>query len=101
MSEPTYNYKLIDDIKDQVGSVTIQMRENISKALENSEKLDELECATEETVNHAKKFSSSTTKLRNKLWWRNTKLIVILVIIVLVFIAIIIGAICGGGQCKH
>eukprot|EP00294_Goniomonas_avonlea_P006823 CAMPEP_0114558016 /NCGR_PEP_ID=MMETSP0114-20121206/10145_1 /TAXON_ID=31324 /ORGANISM="Goniomonas sp, Strain m" /LENGTH=230 /DNA_ID=CAMNT_0001743355 /DNA_START=16 /DNA_END=708 /DNA_ORIENTATION=+ len=98
------NLEAIDKVRGvqaQVDEVKVVMQDNVQKMLENHEKLEDLDDKANQMVNEASHFKKQSTQLKNRMWWQNCKLWVILIIIVIVVLAIIVGAICGSGICKN
>ena len=98
------NLESIDKVRGvmaQVDEVKGVMHENVNKMLENHAKLEDLDDKAEELRNEAGTFKKGATKLKNRMWWQNCKLTLIIFILFLVVIAIIVGIICGSmGKCS-
>jgi hypothetical protein len=78
--------KKIDNVKDI-------MHENITKSLENVEKLEEIELKSSELQISAGLFRKSAKELKSKMWWKNIKIKLIIGSVIMVILGIII-AIC-------
>lgn len=75
----------------KVDSVKLTMQENIDVALQNCVKLESIEAQAEELQQQAGVFKKSANELKNKMWWKNMKMWLIIGFIVLVILGIIIG----------
>lgn len=71
------------------------MIENIDKMLERGEKLENLVAKSNQIKTEAFTFKKSATKLKKVMWWKNTKMQIIICLCVIVLIYIILGLICG------
>ncbi|KAF5889720.1 procollagen C-endopeptidase enhancer 2-like, partial [Clarias magur] len=79
----------------QVDEVVDIMRVNVDKVLERDQKLSELDDRADALQAGASQFETSAAKLKNKYWWKNAKMMIILgVICVIVLIVIIEFAFC-------
>jgi len=92
--EPPRNYmpsKRLQQTQAQVDEVVDIMRVNVEKVLERDQKLSELDNRAEALQVGASRFEQSAGKLKNKFWWQNMKMWLILggVLIVLVIILIV------------
>jgi vesicle-associated membrane protein 4 len=67
------------------------MQDNIDVALRNCVKLESIEAQAEELQQQAGVFKKSAHELKNKMWWKNMKMWLIIAFIVLVILGIIIG----------
>jgi len=66
------------------------MVNNIEKVLERSEKIEILVDKTDDLHTQSQSFKRKGTKLKRKMWWKNTKLCCCIVLIVTVILAVII-----------
>ncbi len=81
LSGPKVGSKLREDggngamsgLQNQVREVTDIMRENVSKMLDRGERLDELNARSEALSDASAEFRSSSLRVRNRMWWQNTK----------------------------
>ncbi|XP_013793616.1 vesicle-associated membrane protein 4-like isoform X1 [Limulus polyphemus] len=85
----------VRQVQFQVDEVTGIMKENIGKIMERGDRLEELEDKSEMLSTHADQFTSSAKKMRNRMWWRNIKMkillaVVIIVILLIIFVPIIV-----------
>jgi hypothetical protein len=78
-------------VKKQVDSVKVVMQDNINIALQNCVKLESIEATSEELQQQAGIFKKSANDLKNKMWWKNMKMKLIIGFIVLAILGIIIG----------
>ncbi|XP_063755627.1 vesicle-associated membrane protein 2-like [Eleginops maclovinus] len=65
----------------QVDEVVDIMRVNVDKVLERDQKLSELDDRADALQAGASQFESSAAKLKNKYWWKNCKMMIIMAII--------------------
>lgn len=75
----------------KVDAVKLTMQDNINVALSNCIKLESIEKQAEELQQSAGVFKKNANDLKNKLWWKNMKMWLIIIAIVLIILAIIIG----------
>ena len=81
--------KLIQ-ITNKVNNVKDIMHENISQSMENLVKLETIELRSEELQQQAVIFSLSARELKNKMWWKNLKIKLIIFSIIAIILGIII-----------
>lgn len=74
----------ISKVKNQIDEVKGIMINNIDKVLERGDQLDQLVVRTEELTNVSQDFRVKAKKLKNTMWWKNVKLLLILVFIIFV-----------------
>ncbi|XP_046876881.1 vesicle-associated membrane protein 2 [Hypomesus transpacificus] len=75
----------------QVDEVVDIMRVNVDKVLERDQKLSELDDRADALQAGASQFETSAAKLKNKYWWKNAKMMIIMgVICVIVLIVVIV-----------
>ena len=82
-------------VKGQLQEVKGIMIDNIEKVLERGERIELLVDRTNDLSDSATDFKFRSKKLKNTVWWKNVKLILLLVFIILVVLAGIIWLICG------
>jgi hypothetical protein len=75
-------FKKVDDVK-------LIMHNNITNALQNTAKLEDLEVRTEELQAEAGVFRTNAKKLKNKMWWKKWSMIFIFSLILIILIIII------------
>ncbi|KAL5491955.1 hypothetical protein EMCRGX_G017335 [Ephydatia muelleri] len=80
-------------LRNQVDEVKGVMRQNIEKVMQREEKLQDLGERAEILSHDANNFQRSAVKVRNKLWWQNKKLWIILISIIVLIILLVVGAI--------
>jgi vesicle-associated membrane protein 7 len=85
----------VQKVKEEISAVKDVMIKNIDKVLERGEKIELLVGKTEVLDQHAVKFKKQSRQLKNSMWWKNVKLILVLVLLVLVIIYVIIASQCG------
>lgn len=83
----------ISEVNAKINEVKLTMSENIEIALQYLIKLDTLEKKTEELTQFAGSFSHSARKLKNKQWWKNMKIKLMISGCILLFIIVIISII--------
>ena len=77
------------------------MQDNVNIALQNCVKLESIEAAAEELQQQAGVFKRSANELKNKMWWKNMKMKLIIGFIVVAILAIIIGVSVSYAQKKN
>ncbi|XP_019745852.1 vesicle-associated membrane protein 2-like [Hippocampus comes] len=65
----------------QVDEVVDIMRVNVDKVLERDQKLSELDDRADALQAGASQFESSAAKLKNKYWWKNCKMMIIMAVV--------------------
>ncbi|KAF6733614.1 Synaptobrevin [Oryzias melastigma] len=73
----------------QVDEVVDIMRVNVDKVLERDQKLSELDDRADALQAGASQFESSAAKLKNKYWWKNCKMMIIMGVIGVIFVGVI------------
>jgi vesicle-associated membrane protein 7 len=68
---------------------------NLDKLLERGEKIEVLVKKSDTAVDLSSDMKGKATKLKNKMWWRNAKMYIIIAIIAIILIYIILGLCCG------
>jgi len=84
------NNEKLNTVKNEIKNTMAVMKKNINKVIDRGDKLDDLEAKSESFEMNAFNFKSGSTKLRQKLWWQNCKLKLILAFIVTVVLLVII-----------
>ena len=90
MSQPQPTVKTVEE---QVQYLQNTMRENIKKALNRGDKLDDLENRTEKLDADASQFNRTTKKTKSKFIWKNRKWTMILILVIATIILLVILAI--------
>lgn len=86
-------------VQAQVGEVQKVMLQNIDKVLERGEKLDTIVDKSDNLVAQADNFAKSGRDLRNRMWWNNIKMkLIIAGVLALLLMIIILVACFAGGQ---
>lgn len=80
----------VADLRSQVNEVKDVMTKNIERVLERGDNLDNLVTKTTDLEAGAAVFRDQTKVVRRKMWWKNTKMNLILGIVAIVIIVIII-----------
>ncbi|KAM6903779.1 vesicle-associated membrane protein 2-like [Lycodopsis pacificus] len=73
----------------QVDEVVDIMRVNVDKVLERDQKLSELDDRADALQAGASQFESSAAKLKNKYWWKNCKMMIIMAVVGLICFGVI------------
>jgi len=60
------------------------INEFIDHVLKRGERLEDLMNKTDEMANEADQFRRGATKLKNAMWWKNIRLMIILAVVVIV-----------------
>lgn len=77
-------------VSKKVDTVKLVMQENVDMALQNCVKLESIEKAAEDLQQQAGVFKRNANELKNKMWWKNMKMRLIIAAVVLVILGIII-----------
>jgi hypothetical protein len=80
-------------VHKKVEAVKLVMQENVEIALQNCVKLERIEQQAEELQQSAGIFSDGARRLKNKMWWKNIRMKLIIGLIILAILGIIIGVI--------
>lgn len=80
-------------VSNKINQVKDIMHENISIALENTVKIDSIELKSEDLVQSAGILKKSVRELKNKLWWKNFKIKLIVFNIIAIVLTIIISVV--------
>jgi len=78
------------DVSARVDNVKIVMQDNIKKVLETHENIDRLESKTDNLNSQAAQFHQSANDLRKVMWWRKTKVLILIGVVVAAILAYII-----------
>ncbi|KAI3358911.1 hypothetical protein L3Q82_015305, partial [Scortum barcoo] len=73
----------------QVDEVVDIMRVNVDKVLERDQKLSELDDRADALQAGASQFESSAAKLKNKYWWKNCKMMIMMAVIGVICVGVI------------
>jgi hypothetical protein len=71
------------EVTKKVESIKLVMTKNIDEALQNCVKLEAVQKKAEELHEQAGVFKRNATTLKNKMWWKNFRMILIIGIVVL------------------
>ncbi|XP_051278858.1 vesicle-associated membrane protein 5 [Dicentrarchus labrax] len=92
----------LQQAQEDVEEVKVIMLDNLSKADERGDKLDDLEGRADELLEKSKTFSKKTNQVKQQKRWENKKMkwlfIGIGVVVAIIIIGLIIFASVGGGQ---
>lgn len=87
-------------VQKKVDEVKGIMVENIERVLERGEKIELLVDKTDNLRFQADKFHKTGRNLRNKMWWQNFKVQIIVLLVVILIAVIIFASVCfSGGNC--
>jgi len=78
------------DVSAKVDSVKIVMQDNIKKVLETHGNIERLESKTDNLNQQAAQFQQSAEDLRRIMWWRKTKILILIGIVVAALVAYVI-----------
>lgn len=85
----------IHKVRGQIQEVKDVMIDNIEKVLDRGEKIDLLVDKTADLSDSAHNYRFKSKKLKNAMWWKNVKLILILVFIIFMILLVVIWFLCG------
>ncbi|XP_077064947.1 vesicle-associated membrane protein 3 [Siphateles boraxobius] len=85
----TTSNRRLQQTQAQVEEVVDIMRVNVDKVLERDQKLSELDDRADALQAGASQFESCAAKLKNKYWWKNCKMMIIMGVIGVLFVGII------------
>ncbi|CAH8435583.1 unnamed protein product [Schistosoma bovis] len=94
--QPRPQNKRLQQTQAQVDEVVDIMRVNMEKVLERDAKLSQLDDRADALQAGASQFEASAGKLKNKYWWKNMKMNIIIGAVVLVLIIALGWYIFGG-----
>ncbi|GAA6089389.1 vesicle associated membrane protein 1a, partial [Tachysurus ichikawai] len=78
----------LQQAQEQVDEVVDIMRANVDKVLDRDKNLSELDDRADALHNGAMLFESSAAKLKNKFWWKNLKMMIIMGVVVVILMGI-------------
>jgi len=90
------NADKINRVKGEIDEVKSVMVTNIEKVLERGERIELLVDRTENLNQAAFKFKKQSTSLKNAMWWKNIKIMIILIFVIVVIVYFIVALACGG-----
>ncbi|XP_074848120.1 vesicle-associated membrane protein 8-like [Carettochelys insculpta] len=80
----------VSTLQIQVDDVKNVMTQNIDKVLQREEKLSDLVDRTDDLQVAAHAFQKTTTKISRKMWWKNTKMMIIIGFVLCIILMFII-----------
>ncbi len=86
---------VLSNVKAKVENTKTVMHDNITKALENQVKLESIEIQSEELMQESGIFLQKSRQLKNKMWWKNIRMKIMVGAFVLVVIGLIVGIAVG------
>merc|ERR1712142_1001869 len=93
--------KKLQQTQAQVDEVVDIMRTNVQKVLERDAKLSELDDRADALQQGAAQFEQQAGSLKNKMFWKNMKMMIIMGVIGLIVIIIIADPYFSGGEEKN
>jgi len=81
---------VLANVKNKVDTVKLVMQENVDMALQNCVKLESIEKSAEELQQQAGVFKKNAKELKDKMWWKNMKMRLIIAFVVVVILIIVI-----------
>ncbi|KAF9148686.1 hypothetical protein BG015_009571 [Linnemannia schmuckeri] len=85
----------IKQVQGEIEQVKDVMVHNIERVLERGERIELLVDKTDNLNQQAFAFKKRSTQLKRTMWWKNTKLTIILTAVIVFFIYLIICSACG------
>lgn len=82
--------RVLNKVQSELDSTINVMRNNLGKVLNRGEKLEDLEAKSESFEMNAFNFRAGSKKLKQKLWWQNFRLKLILAFIIIAVLLVII-----------
>jgi vesicle-associated membrane protein 7 len=96
------NEDVVAKAQREIDSVRGIMTENIERVLQRGERIDLLVDKTAGLQTGAREFRVRSRGLRRQMWWKNTKLMILLVFVVVFLFYLFIGFGCGlPGEIPH
>lgn len=89
------NADAVTRVRGGMAEVKHIMIENIEKVLERGERIELLVDKTDHLSSEAFIFRKEARKLKNKMWWKNVKMIILIVIGLLLLLYIVLALSCG------
>lgn len=89
------NEDVVQKAQREIDSARGIMTENIERVLERGERIDLLVDKTAGLQTGAMEFRVRSRGLRRRMWWKNTKLMILLVFAVVFLIYLFVGMACG------
>ncbi|GJJ69837.1 vesicle-associated membrane protein 7 [Entomortierella parvispora] len=97
------NADRIKQVQGEIEQVKDVMVHNIERVLERGERIELLVDKTDNLNQQAFAFKKRSTALKRTMWWKNTKLMIILIAVIVFLVYLIICAACGfpfWSQCR-
>ncbi|KAG0361159.1 Vesicle-associated membrane protein [Mortierella sp. AD032] len=85
----------IKQVQGEIEQVKDVMVQNIERVLERGERIELLVDKTDNLNQQAFAFKKRSTALKRTMWWKNTKLMVLLIFVIILLTYLIISAACG------
>ncbi|CAG8686102.1 14421_t:CDS:2 [Acaulospora morrowiae] len=80
----------VQEVSEKIEKTTTELHKSLQELANRGKKLEELEEQTAMLQGSADVFKTRTSQVRKKMWWKNTKMTVILAITAVIILAIII-----------
>jgi Synaptobrevin/Regulated-SNARE-like domain len=84
------NVDKIASVSLQVDAVKGQMNQNIQQVLRNTENVETLLTQTDDMRNEANTFNRSAGAVKNKMWYQNLKMQVLIAVLIIILICVIV-----------
>jgi Synaptobrevin/Regulated-SNARE-like domain len=84
------NVDKIASVSLQVDAVKGQMNQNIQQVLRNTENVETLLTQTDDMRNEANTFNRSAGAVKNKMWYQNLKMQILIAVLVIILVAVIV-----------
>jgi len=81
--------KRMQQTQAQVDAVVDIMKSNVEKVLDRDQHLSELDNRAEALQHGAAQFEQQAGALKNKMWWKNMKMMIIMGVVALILIIIV------------
>lgn len=80
----------VSQVQREVDEVSGIMKENVSTLVQQGEALNELNAKSEDLLSEARNFKKSSTNMKNRMWWMDMRVKLIIGAVVGVILLIII-----------
>ncbi|KAI9018965.1 synaptobrevin [Hyaloraphidium curvatum] len=78
-------------VQQELEEVKVIMQDNLNKAIERGENLQDLQLKTEELQESSQQFQKTAKEVKRQMWWKDTKMQIIIGVVVVCVLALIIG----------
>lgn len=80
----------ISKINKKIEDVKMVMHENIKLALDNCDKIENIEMKSEELLQQSAVFNKNAKQLKNKMWWSENKIKLLIGLIICILLTVFI-----------